>query len=234
MAVQTITIAAAGDLHGHLPAIPPADLLLIAGDIAPPAIERDPEAVRSWFAAEVAPWRDALAVPEVIAIPGNHDFWAQDLGRGAHTDLFGISWTLLIDAETRSASGLRIYGTPWTRNDYGSAFEAPLTELATRLAPVPEDGLDVLLIHCPPYGHGDEIGEPPAQTHMGTHEIAATVARTRPRLALYGHAHQGHGYRHRTGTGTGTELANVSVRTDYAGGLRAAHLISLSRPPSTR
>jgi Icc-related predicted phosphoesterase len=229
---REISIAAAADLHGHLPQVGPCDLLLLAGDLAPYAIERDPERCRTWFATEFAAWLEDVAPAETIAIAGNHDFWAQDLPAGVHRRLFDVDWTFLQDAETTTHSGLRVYGSPWTRAKYDSAFEAPPQELARIWQAIPED-LDVLVVHGPPHGHGDQLAEADGVSHMGTAELLAAVERTQPRLVIYGHAHQGYGYRAALGasarTEPGTRLANVSVRTDYLGGL---HRVSELRLPA--
>jgi predicted phosphohydrolase len=213
---RELTVVAAADLHGHLPELRPCDLLVLAGDLVPYEIERDADLCSAWFASEFAEWIAAGGAPETVAIAGNHDYWAQGVPAGAHERLFGVDWTFLRDAAVTTRSGLRVYGTPWTRDDYGSAFEAPVSELSRIWAAIPE-GLDILITHCPPRGHGDELADNGETIHMGTDEMAAAIARARPRLVLYGHAHQAHGYR--AEDPEGTRLANVSVRTDYAGGL---------------
>jgi 3',5'-cyclic AMP phosphodiesterase CpdA len=213
---REITVVAAADLHGHLPAVGPCDLLVLAGDLAPYDIERDRARCEAWFAGAFADWLAGSGAAETVAIAGNHDFWAEGLPGGAHAQLFGADWTYLQDAALTTRSGLEVYGTPWTRDDYDSAFEAPVEDLARRWAAIP-GGLDILITHCPPHGHGDEVTEAGATTHMGTEAMAAAIARARPRLVVYGHAHQAHGYR--AEDPSGTRLANVSVRSDYAGGL---------------
>ena len=220
-----ILITAAADLHGHLPELGPCDLLLLAGDLAPYEIERDPAACREWFASEFAAWLRAGGDPETIAIAGNHDFWAQDIPAGVHERLFDVGWTFLRDAETTTRSGLRVYGSPWTRDDYDSAFEAPTPELSRIWAAIPS-GLDILLVHGPPCHHGDELADGDDVIHMGTDEMVEAIARTRPRLVVFGHAHQANGYR--AEVPEGTRLANVSVRTDYVGGLTRVSELRLS------
>ncbi len=221
------TIVAAADLHGHLPRISPCDLLVLAGDLAPYEIERDAERCEAWFATAFATWIADAPVGETVAIAGNHDFWAEDLPPGAHTGLFGVDWTFLRDAGVTTRSGLAVYGTPWTRDDYASAFEAPVDALSRIWAAIPT-GLDVLVAHCPPRGHGDTVTEAGDTSHMGTEAMSLAITRAKPRLVVYGHAHQAHGYRARTPDGT--QLANVSVRSDYAGGLGRVSELRLSPP----
>ena len=213
---DAVLIQAAADLHGELPEIEPCDLLLLVGDLVPPALEHDSEASRDWLAFEFAQWLEEVPAEEVIAVAGNHDFWATDVRAGEHAGLFGARWTYLRDAQT-TAAGLRIYGSPWTPDVYGAAFEAPEAQLARIWAAIPTE-LDVLMVHCPPRGHGDQIANgDAAPTLMGSTALTRAVARTHPRLVIFGHAHEAYGYR--AEDPAGTLLANVSVRTDYLGGL---------------
>ncbi len=222
---RELTVVAAGDLHGYLPEVGPCDLLVLAGDLAPYDIERDTARCEAWFAGEFADWIASSGAAETVAIAGNHDFWAQGLPSGVHAGLFGVDWTYLADAGMTTRAGVDVYGTPWTRDDYDSAFEKPVDQLREVWAAIP-DRLDILIAHCPPRGHGDEVSENGSRTHMGTDELLQVIARTRPRLVLYGHAHQAHGYR--AEDPPGTRLANVSVRSDYAGGLGAVSELALA------
>jgi hypothetical protein len=227
MTERDIVIGAAADLHGELPEIGACDLLLLAGDLVPYAVERDPELTREWFAGAFSEWLADSPAAEVVGIAGNHDFWAPQIGAGVHERLFGANWTYLQDAALSTRSGLAVYGTPWTPDVYGTAFEAPAAELARIWSAIP-GGLDVLLVHCPPRGYGDQLTEDGDSTEMGAPELLDAVARAQPRLVLFGHAHQAWGYR--AEEPPGTTLANVTVRTDYAGGLHRPSRFVLSAP----
>jgi Icc-related predicted phosphoesterase len=230
MDARETVIAAAADLHGELPEVPACDLLVLAGDLVPYAVEHDHARSAEWFATHFTHWLEDAPAREVVAIAGNHDFWATEIPAGVHERLFGAPWTFLRDAETTTATGLRVYGTPWTPDVYTSAFEAPVGELARIWSQIPA-GVDVLIVHGPPRGHGDQLAEADAEpTRMGTVELLAAITRARPRLVLYGHAHQGSGYR--AEDPPGTRLANVTVRTDYTGGLHAVSTFRLTGPRS--
>ena len=59
-------IVALSDLHGHLPEIPPCDLVIVAGDVCPdrigPAIARDhPGEQKAWFDQHVRAWLSGSA-----------------------------------------------------------------------------------------------------------------------------------------------------------------------------
>ncbi len=82
-----------------------ADLLLVAADIVPLDLQRDISASMTWLHGEFAAWLDALPAGEVIAVAGNHDFWAPPIGHGAHHRLIGARWTYLMDAGMTTQTG---------------------------------------------------------------------------------------------------------------------------------
>jgi hypothetical protein len=60
-------------------------------------------------------------------------------------------------------------------------------ELAERFAAIP-DGVDLLITHTPPRGHGDltSTGE-----HVGSTALLAAIEGKQPSLAVFGHIHEG-------------------------------------------
>src|SRR4051812_33105513 len=119
-----IRVCATSDLHGHLPAIPECDLLLLVGDLCPHGFaDQDGKALpgcsirtelsfqRHWVATHLNPWlkdvRDSSGCREILATWGNHDFIGEDWGLVDH-----IECTILNDA-MHEFEGYTIYGTPW-------------------------------------------------------------------------------------------------------------------------
>lgn len=204
---------AISDQHGFLPRVPPCDLLLIAGDIVPLGVQHDYGRSRSWLRGPFRQWLDRLSVGEVIAIAGNHDFWALSVGAGRHDGLFDIPWVYLCDATHRTISGLRVHGTPWQLEFTGGwAFEGGETLLAERFSLVPEN-TDILLVHGPPYGTGDRgpvrSSGGSATQHAGSIALLNTIRRVNPQLTVFGHIHEG-----------GGELARIDP-DDFSSGLLA-------------
>ena len=218
---QPTPVIAASDLHGILPEVGPCELLLLAGDLLPPEIEDDVEASRAWLAGLFAEWLDDVPAREVVACAGNHDFVLAELvGQGAHPGLFGARWTYLQDALLVTGCGLRVWGTPWTPQVGGWAFEADRERISEAFDGIPA-GLDVLVAHCPPFGHGDRARRPSftgplaapihEYDHIGSPELLTAIERAAPQLCVFGHVHSDGGYRHQFGQ---TLLANVSVIND--------------------
>ena len=200
-------IRAAADLHGNLPSVPACDLLLLAGDIVPPAIERDLADSLAWLIGPFDAWLTRIPAREVVAIAGNHDFAFQARPTPP------LRWTYLRDSQATvdiAGESLRIYGTPWTPAHQQWAFEAGPAELADIFAEIPT-GLDILLSHGPPHGYGDRANVDlfrGAFTHAGSPELTDAVARAQPALCCYGHIHEDGGYHSQLGP---TRLYNVAL-----------------------
>ena len=213
-------ICALSDLHGHdLMALPPADVIIIAGDICPDAIGstvcRDrPDLQMEWFerfARQFDP-----AGPPVIATWGNHDFCGDG---GAQ----GISWhgavQMVVDdvVEVVNASGterLRIWSSPWSLPFGPWTFDRTESELARTFQSIPAP-VDVLVTHGPPQGYGDiaidysGAGRPPE--HVGSRALVDAIVRLEPAAVICGHMHAGHGS-YRLGR---TAIYNVAVVDDF-------------------
>ena len=177
------------DLHGYLPEIPPCDVLLVAGDVCPTDDER-PATQRRWLHSTFASWLAGVPARSVIGVAGNHEF----VGESEPEALRDLDWHYLQD-EGLELDGLSYYGSPWTARFQDWAFMLDEDELAKCWEVIPA-GLDVLCVHSPPKGFGDEIGE----FSIGSPSLLAAIDDRAPRLCVYGHAHDGYGQRQRGST----------------------------------
>ena len=210
-----VTIAAISDLHGHLPAVPKCDLLLIAGDICPSSW---PGPQADWLANTFKPWLDLVPAREVVAVAGNHDWvfesWDNrkefELTPGAADRLVlpDLRWHYLED-QGIELFGLRIYGTPWQLRCGNWAFNVEEPVLADKFARIP-NGTDIVLSHSPPFGIGDLAYRPNGGEHVGSPSLLDRVLRVRPRLHVFGHIHGARGQWERNGI----TFANVAVLND--------------------
>lgn len=77
-------VACLSDTHGLLPTdIPPADVLVIAGDICP-TCSHDVNFQYRWFNDNWLPWAKNLhrsgIVKKIVWVGGNHDFFLEQVG----------------------------------------------------------------------------------------------------------------------------------------------------------
>ena len=144
-----------------------------------------------------------------------------------------LPWTYICDDEVTLA-GARVYGTPWCprrrarpkadepqppspplpvgatiphwppRGRGGVFMAGSEDELAKHFGAIPE-GIDILLTHTPPQGHGDltAIGE-----HVGSSALLDAIELRQPPLAVFGHIHEGRGEPTRAGR---TLCANSAI-----------------------
>ncbi len=77
-----------------------------------------------------------------------------------------------------------------------------------RYAAIPA-GIDILVSHQPPYGHGDDVFDSASGglRHLGSLELLAAIERVRPKLVICGHVHGGFGRSEHEGT----QIYNVSI-----------------------
>lgn len=195
-------VAAVADLHGHLPDVPPCDLLLLGGDLCP---VRDHALITQagWLGGAFRRWLESVPATAVAAIAGNHDF----VFERAPGLVPQLRWTYLQDTASRIGD-LTIWGSPWTPWFHDWAFNAPREGgevfLRNRYAGVPA-GTDILLLHGPPAGYGDVVV--PSGRAVGSPAALELVDRVAPALCVFGHIHEGRGAWKRGAT----ELANVAA-----------------------
>ncbi len=214
-------IVALSDLHGHLPEIPPCDLLIVAGDVCPDRFGpflamHDPDQQKYWFNQNARPWLANAPATHKILTWGNHDWCGQACSfRDDSPD--GVSakeLQILVDEATRVPAGagdeasVSLWATPWSNQFMNWAFMKSPRKLEAVYAAIPE-GIDILVSHQPPYGYGDrhyDAGSCKVE-HLGSHELLAAIDHIKPKLVICGHIHDGYGkYEY-----AGIPIYNVSV-----------------------
>jgi hypothetical protein len=177
------TICCVSDLHGHLPELPPHDLLLVAGDICP-LVCHTPLFQASWLREEFVPWLGGYRSEKVV-VWGNHDL----IGEQAPHLVPKSLWSLLLQDAERTVCGLRIWGSPWQLRFFDWAFNLDEEELAEKYLQIPI-GIDVIVSHGPPYGFGDFT---PSGERVGSPSLRERIQIVNPRLVVTGHIHGGRG-----------------------------------------
>lgn len=169
------------DTHNqlHKVAVPDGDLLIHAGDCTDRGGPR-----------ELARFnRDLGALPHrhKVIIAGNHDFGFERTPAEARALLTSA---IYLQDELCEIEGLRIYGAPWQPAFMDWAFNLPRGPALQERWDLIPSGLDILITHGPPRGHGDRlrIGE-----SVGCDDLLAAIRRAQPRLHVFGHIHEGYG-----------------------------------------
>jgi len=100
------------------------------------------------------------------------------------------SVTYLEDSET-SVFGLRVYGSPWQPEFCDWAFNLKRGHACTKKWQRIPEGIDVLVTHGPPAGHGDLCSG--SHFRAGCNDLLNRVRKLRPRYHVFGHIHEGYG-----------------------------------------
>lgn len=182
--MRVVAISDTHGLHEELE-LPPGDVLIHAGDYSRQGVLSEFEAFCAWFAAQ--PFRHRLLVA------GNHDVILEADPAGCLARLpAGITY---LQDQAVTLDGVRFYGAPWTPEFCRWSFMrdrgAPLREVWDRIPA----GVQVLITHGPPYGHGDVVpgfqGRPARA--VGCLELLKAVQRVQPEWHVFGHIHEGYG-----------------------------------------
>uniref|UniRef100_A0A915AJY0 Calcineurin-like phosphoesterase domain-containing protein n=1 Tax=Parascaris univalens TaxID=6257 RepID=A0A915AJY0_PARUN len=189
--------------------LPPGDILIIAGDFTSCGL---PKEVKS-FNENMALMKHTFK----IAISGNHECTfddsflksaGKDIGEAKEVALKQALSAALSSAKVSNPRslltnviylqdsmvelfGIRIYGTPWQPRMDNWAFNLPRGQpLLNKWNQIPT-GVDVLITHTPPLGHGDMLT---MGSRAGCVELLnSVVKRIRPKYHVFGHVHEGYG-----------------------------------------
>lgn len=187
-------ICAIADLHGNLPELPEADLIIIAGDIVPAAFPySDPVVQSGWINHSFAEWTHSLKCGELVYIAGNHDWVFEKMPglvdhkkiRGHY--LYNSAITLL---------GKKIWGSPWTPwfNDWAFNFpqgQKGLEQAQDLWKTIPDD-VDIVITHGPIYGYGDLVAT--ESIRVGDKNLKNRLFELKDlQLHICGHIHEGSG-----------------------------------------
>jgi predicted phosphodiesterase len=195
-------IVAMSDMHGHLPEVPPCDLVLLAGDLTPTKSHKLTYQAH-WLDTDFRRWLEKLPARKVIGIAGNHDFVFEQAPHLLPRDL---PWTYLQDSGT-TWEGLKIWGTPWQPWFYDWAFNADPERLRRQWFLIPND-TDILVVHGPPRAFGDAVPRGEEKFELcGCPQLLERIQEIRPKLVVFGHIHEGRG-EWQLGP---TRLANVTL-----------------------
>ena len=212
--INHISISAIADLHGYLPQMQHSDLAVVAGDIFPGALDKDPDAQGEWFRNSFLPWVNEVECNHVILVAGNHDHWIAANNEQLQKEYAPQAWKKLIYLSDSGFEykGLIIYGTPWMPHPFrNKAFSlCDNEELREKYAHIPQN-VDLLITHTLPYdcnyiGFSDRD-----MLDLGSKELRNAVAARNVRFLVGGHIHETRErIAHMDFGGHLTEMANVA------------------------
>lgn len=194
---------AISDIHCREVITPPADLLLISGDIT----FRGSEPELNWFRQ----WLQRQPQRHKVWIAGNHEL-GLEAEPGLAEAIAEETGSIYLEDSGTEIEGLKIWGSPVTPWFMDWAYNRRRgREIAGHWQKIPE-GLDILLSHGPPYGYLDTLmnGE-----KVGCADLLQTVQTSLnkpPRYLICGHIHYSYGRKtlHRT-DGQDIEIINASI-----------------------
>lgn len=177
-------IVCISDMHGQIKGltVPECDLLLIAGDVSNCGKRIYEDA--NWLALHFNQWLKQQPAKHIVMVPGNHDV----IFDYALSTVPKLDCHILID-KLVEIEGLKIYGSPWSKDFYNWGFNLPEKKLKLAWDKIPE-GIDILLVHSPPYGIFDMTQNLRYEKkRIGSPSLLKKIKEIRPKYVVFGHNH---------------------------------------------
>lgn len=193
--MKTVRLVALSDTHTYHKAVrvPDGDVLVHAGDLTYDGRLDDVHSFLSWFSKQPHKHK--------VFVAGNHDITfenrAEVIRSMIETFTNGCPGLIYLQDQATVIEGLKFWGSPWTPEFMGWAFNVKRGKLWKKWGHIPED-TDVLVTHGPPAG---DLGGvlPKFREEVGDPELAERIQAVRPKIHICGHVHEGYGRRERDG-----------------------------------
>lgn len=183
-----VKILCISDTHQkeHLLTLPPADILVHAGDFCSSGYLFEFENFCNWVSTQTQ-------FKHILVSPGNHDICVEKQPGVCRTMLSQANANAkLLIHEAVSVLGINFFASPYTKKfGYGWAYNvATLEGLRNTWSDIP-DNTDILIAHQPPLGNGDYIPDQKANT--GCYLLANKITSSKIKLSVHGHIHEAYG-----------------------------------------
>ncbi|HEY1024467.1 MAG TPA: metallophosphatase domain-containing protein [Sphingobacteriaceae bacterium] len=180
-AMNILTLSDTHGKHRLLKNLPPADMIIHAGDISKDGSERSTADFLNWFSA--------LDYRHKIFIAGNHDFFFEEETDNYIKKVVPDNIIYLNDSGV-TIDGINIWGSPVTPRFFDWAFNRDRGKEIDRHWNLIPESTDILITHGPPNGILDYI-QP--GYHVGCEDLQKRVKKTKPLLHVFGHIHGAYG-----------------------------------------
>lgn len=205
-------ITVCSDLHGKLPDIEESELLLIVGDISTEHNQKH------WFTSVFLDWVESLPVNAVYALPGNHDYYLEELLSNHETlrspsdKLQIVQPGVIYSYVSDNGESVSIGGNPYcTKLRRGAFLENDPDKLDELYSLIPER-VDILLTHAAPkikkLGKITDKSSMLLGKDLGDGSLVKHILRVSPKYVFCGHIHSGD---HSLIEYKGIKCANVSL-----------------------
>lgn len=198
-------IVAISDSHGQHRKLklPKGDILIHAGDWSSYGKWEDTVDFLYWFSSQDFKYK--------ILIAGNHD-WIPYLDPSGFRKELRKTNIIYLEDESIDIKGIKFYGTPWTPEFNGWAFNSDINHLKYRANKIPED-IDVLISHGPPLGILDTIyyANGSFKENCGDVSLLYRIKNINLKFHLFGHIHNEYGQVHNRIS----SFYNLSVLDDF-------------------
>lgn len=211
--MKSINILAISDTHGLHKEFKDLDfawidMIIHAGDFTN---TKNPS-INANEAEDFLKWYNKLPIKHKILICGNHDTSIEaGLINPRHYD--NITY---LEHESICVEGINIFGSPYTPNFCGWAWNRDRSKLDKYWKDIPEN-TDILVVHGPPKGILDLSHDRDGiLEYCGDTALYKHIQRVKPKQVIFGHIHDSEGC-HNSGSFTdndGITYRNVSCVTD--------------------
>ncbi|GAP72044.1 hypothetical protein SAMD00024442_22_37 [Candidatus Symbiothrix dinenymphae] len=167
--------------HHRLKNLPPADMLIHAGDVSRSGADYEVDDFMQWFGG--------LDYKHKIFIAGNHDFWLEDETVRRVQRMLPQNACYLCDSGVE-IEGIKFWGSPVSPWFFGWAFNRNRGEDIRKHWQLIDKDVDVLITHTPPFGILDRTI---SGGHSGCEDLLKAVNQIKPRYHLFGHIHEAYG-----------------------------------------
>ena len=192
--MKFVAIADTHGQHNDLD-LPPADVLIHAGDVSMRGTEAEIVDFIRWFKMQ--------DYTHKILIAGNHDFYFERAADAMIENMLPSNVSYLNDSEV-VINGIKIWGSPISPWFFNWAFNRHRGEAIKKHWDLIPSNADIVVTHGPVFNVLDKTA---TGKHAGCEDLLHKINEVKPAVHICGHIHEGYGEVNIAGT----KFINASV-----------------------